>query len=110
MEMWINQTVTTGLVKIFCSLFKEEKEGNITTKRVVSVCFILLFLSSCQIYQNQPFLSLSLSIYIYIYIYKDGCCRSKERIRIYFKIGRSMKRFVFFESIPLKRPSATYVL
>ena len=32
-------------------------------------------------------------------IYKDGCCRSKERIRIYFKIRRSMKRFVFFEFI-----------
>ena len=31
-----------------------------------------------------------------IYIYKDGCCRSKERIRIYFKIGQSMKRFVFW--------------
>ena len=29
------------------------------------------------------------TIYIYIYIYKDGCCRSKERIRIYFEIGRS---------------------
>ena len=27
------------------------------------------------------------------------CCRSKERIKIYFKIGRSMKRFVFFEFI-----------
>ena len=34
-----------------------------------------------------------------IYIYKDGCCRSKERIRIYFKIRRSTKRFVFFEFI-----------
>ena len=30
---------------------------------------------------------------------KDGCCRSKERIRIYFKIGRSTKRFVFLELI-----------
>ena len=42
------------------------------------------------------------NIYIYIYIYKDGCCwskeRKKERIRIYFKIGRSMKRFVFFKN------------
>ena len=40
-------------------------------------------------------------IYIYIYIYfkYNVCCRSKERIRIYFKIGRSTKRFVFFEFI-----------
>ena len=38
-------------------------------------------------------------IYIYIYIYKDDCCWSKERIRIYNKIGRSTKRFVFFEFI-----------
>ena len=37
-------------------------------------------------------------IYIYIYIYIDGCCRSKERIWIYFK-GRSTKRFLFFEFI-----------
>ena len=37
--------------------------------------------------------------YIYIYIYKDSCCRSKERIRIYSKRGRSTKRFVFFEFI-----------
>ena len=28
-----------------------------------------LLISSCQIYQNLPFLSLSLSLYIYIYIY-----------------------------------------
>ena len=44
---------------------------------------------------------------MYIYIYKDGCCRSKERIRIYFKIRRSTKRFVFFEFIYL---ILTYVL
>ena len=31
-------------------------------------------------------------IYIYIYV----CCRSRERIKIYFKISRSKKRFVFF--------------
>ena len=37
-------------------------------------------------------------INIYIYIYKDGC-RSKERIRIYFKIRRSTKRFLFFKFI-----------
>ena len=37
--------------------------------------------------------------FIYIYIYKDGCCRSKERIRIYIKIRRSTKRLVFFECI-----------
>ena len=36
---------------------------------------------------------------IYVYISKDGCCRSKERMRIYFRIGRSTKRFVFFEFI-----------
>ena len=35
-------------------------------------------------------------IYIYIYIYKDGCWKSKERIRIYFEIKRSTKRFLFF--------------
>ena len=33
---------------------------------------------------------------LYIYIYKDGCWRSKERTRIYSKIGRSTKRFVCF--------------
>ena len=33
--------------------------------------------------------------YIYIYIY-NLCCRSEERIKIYFKIGWSTKRFVFF--------------
>ena len=38
-------------------------------------------------------------IYIYIYIYEDGCCRSKERMRIYFKIERTTKIFVFFEYI-----------
>ena len=30
-------------------------------------------------------------------MYKDGYCRYNERIRIYFKIRRSTKRFVFFE-------------
>ena len=35
----------------------------------------------------------------YIYIYKDGCCRSKKRIRLYFRIRRSTKRFVFFKFI-----------
>ena len=47
------------------------------------------------------------SLYIYIYIYMCVCvcvcvcvcCSSKERIKIYFKIGRSTKRFVFFKSI-----------
>ena len=34
----------------------------------------------------------------YIYIYKDGCCWSKERIRMNFKI-RLSKRFVFFKFI-----------
>ena len=34
-------------------------------------------------------------IYIYIYV----CCRSKERIKMYSRIGRSMKRFVFFKFI-----------
>ena len=37
--------------------------------------------------------------YIIIYIYINVGCRSKERIRIYFKIGKSTKRFVFFEFI-----------
>ena len=36
---------------------------------------------------------------IYIYIYINDCCRSKERIKIYFKIGRSTKRFVFFKNL-----------
>ena len=36
-----------------------------------------------------------LSYLIYENIYKDGCFRSKERIRIYSKIRRSMKRFFF---------------
>ena len=27
------------------------------------------------------------------------CCRSKERIKMYFKMGRSTKRLVFFEFI-----------
>ena len=39
--------------------------------------------------------SLFLNLCIYWGRYKDGCCRSKERIRIYFKIGISTKRFVF---------------
>ena len=34
-----------------------------------------------------------------MYIYKDGCFRSKERIRIYFEIRRSTKRFIFFKFI-----------
>ena len=34
-------------------------------------------------------------VYIYIYIYINVCYKSKERIKIYFKIGRSTKRFVF---------------
>ena len=38
-------------------------------------------------------------VHIYMCIYKDGCCRPKERIRIYFKISRSTKRFVFFKFI-----------
>ena len=37
--------------------------------------------------------------YIYEIIYKNGCCRSKERIRIYFKIRRYTKRFVYFKFI-----------
>ena len=41
----------------------------------------------------------SLETYLMILIYKEGCCRSIERIRIYFKIRRSMRRFVFFEFI-----------
>ena len=50
-----------------------------------SVCvFIYIYIYIYNIY-----------IYIYIYIY----CRSKKRIKIYFKIGRSTKRFVFFEFI-----------
>ena len=52
----------------------DNKEYNITTKPVVSVliCSLLhFFLSSCQIHQNLPFLSLSLSLYIYIYIDKN---------------------------------------
>ena len=53
------------------------------------------------IYENLFFLSTHTHtyIYIYIYIYKDGCCRSKERIRIYLKIRWFTKRFVFFEFI-----------
>ena len=35
---------------------------------------------------------------LYLY-FRDGCCRSKESIRIYFKIGKSTKRFVYFELI-----------
>ena len=38
-------------------------------------------------------------IYIYIYIYTNFCCWSKEKIKIYFKIGRFMKIFLFFEFI-----------
>ena len=52
------------------------KERNITTKPVVSFRFIpffKLFLSSCQIHENLPFLSVSvsLSLSLYIYIYKQ---------------------------------------
>ena len=38
-------------------------------------------------------------IYIYIYIYINVCWRTKERIKIYFKIGRSTKTLVFFKFI-----------
>ena len=34
---------------------------------------------------------------VFNYIYKHFCCRSKERIKICFKIGRSTKIFVSFE-------------
>ena len=35
-------------------------------------------------------------MYLCMNIYKDGCCRSKERIRMYFEISRFTKRFEFF--------------
>ena len=41
---------------------------------------------------------LCVCIYIYIYIFRDGSCRSKERIRISFKIGRFPKRFFYSTS------------
>ena len=37
------------------------------------------------------------------------CCRSKERTEIYFKIGRSMKRFVFFEFIHFELTNVLYM-
>ena len=48
-------------------------------------------------------------IYICTYIYEDGCCRSKERIRIYFKIRSSTKRFVFFEFIYFVLTNVLYI-
>ena len=50
------------------------KAQNITTKAVVRVLFIHLFLSSWQIYQNLIFFHIyPLYIYIYIYIYMCVC-------------------------------------
>ena len=48
-------------------------------------------------------------LYIYIYIYIYGCCRSKERIRIYFRISKSTKRFVFFEFIHFLKLFCSYI-
>ena len=48
---------------------------------------------------RKPFVKAIKDNTLYIYIYEDDCCRSKERIRIYFKVRRTTKRFVFFEFI-----------
>ena len=45
---------------------------------------------------THSYIYIYIYIYIYTYIYIYVYCRSKERIKIYFKIGRSTKRFVFF--------------
>ena len=42
---------------------------SINIESIVCVWFIHLFLSSCQIYQNLPFLHIYIYIYIYIYIW-----------------------------------------
>ena len=48
-------------------------------------------------------------IYIPIYIYMYGGCRGKEQIRIYLKIRRSTRRFVFFEFIYLVLAYVLYI-
>ena len=69
---WINQTLTIGLVEIFCSLVKEEllqTKENISTKPIVSVWFIHFptYLDHLnRIDQNLPFFPYH-DIYIYIY-------------------------------------------
>ena len=75
MERWINQTRTMGLEVIFRSLFKEE----------------LLFLSSCQIYQNLSFLHVCVCICIYIYIYshpQTDCFVLSELFSVARHVGR----------------------
>ena len=42
-------------------------------------------------------MSKNMHIYVYIYIYIYVCCRLKEKKN--FRIGRPMKRFVFFSFI-----------
>ena len=57
---------------LICRSFSLNKERNITTKPVVSVCFIhfsFLFLSSCQIYQNLPFLHTHTHTHTHTHIY-----------------------------------------
>ena len=60
-----------------------------------SVCSFreMLANSFCVIFSFRAF------VFVEFFLYKDVCCSSKERIRIYFKIRRSTKRFVFFEFI-----------
>ena len=45
------------------------------------------------------FKNVTYKLFVNIWIYINACCKSKERTKLYFKIGRSTKRFVFFESI-----------
>ena len=76
---------STNVFSLFCFLLNFFPQ--------ISICVISFhlqivssgFFSHCQCY------SIGMKNYT---IFKDGCCRSKEKIRIYFKIGRSTNRFV----------------
>ena len=102
--VWINQTFTTCLVVVFCSLFTEifhtkhfrvKKEQNITSKHILSAWFIHF---STYFYHLVRFskiyhFSLSLSLYLYIYIYRE---RERERERARER-ERERERVIFNE-------------
>ena len=65
----------------------------------IYVCFQLAAFIREHMWHKAFLMGYFVYIFIYIYMCKDGCCRSKERMRIYFKIRMSTKRFVFFRFI-----------
>ena len=93
---------------LFLSCTRHSRLLGLTLKDFMETFSVCMYVCVC------IYMCVCVCIYIYIYYHpqtislyhnssvwldKDGCCRSKERIRIYFKIGRSTKRFVFFEFI-----------